>query len=202
MSQRVWRHQAAPLPPPKKRTKSGEYLIFKISVRHSRPFPAWNRLITLRISSHLPTILYELLQICCRDSKEWVKWRTKLFEPRRKDEEHGTRPVTNSQVKLHNSPVRDKLWTYTIAKCHAQRTNKTCEIVPWYNSWRLQITWCPWYRNKPISHKRTKTQPLIYKETSFDHVLYQTPHASAVFEFREHIFYKTLRSRSLNVCRQ
>lgn len=40
---------------------------------------------------------------------------------------------------------------------------------------------------------------LIYKDKSFDHVLYQTLHASVVFEFREHIFYKTLCSRPLNI---
>jgi len=44
-------------------------------------------------------------------------------------------------------------------------------------------------------------KPLIYKETSFDHVLYQTLHASVAFEFREHIFYKTLCSRPLNIYR-
>lgn len=55
MSQRVWRHQAAKK---KIRNESGRYLILKISICHSCTFPAWNRLITLRFSSYLPTILH------------------------------------------------------------------------------------------------------------------------------------------------
>jgi len=46
-----------------------------------------------------------------------------------------------------------------------------------------------------LFHTDVRQKPLIYKDTLFDHVLYQTLHASAVFEFREHIFYKTLCSR-------
>ena len=34
-------------------------------------------------------------------------------------------------------------------------------------------------------------KPLIYKDTSLDHVLYHTLHASAVYEFREHTVYFT-----------
>jgi hypothetical protein len=70
----------------------------------------------------------------------------------------GTRPVTTTQVNIHNSTVRDKLRTYIIVKCHAESTNKTCEIITWYDNWRSQITSCRWYRNKHISYKRTKTQ--------------------------------------------
>jgi len=50
-----------------------------------------------------------------------------------------------------------------------------------------------------LFHTDVRHKPLIYKDTSFDQVLYQTLHAAAVFEFREHIFYRTICSRPLNI---
>ena len=44
-------------------------------------------------------------------------------------------------------------------------------------------------------------KPLIYKDSSLPHVLYQTLHATVGFEFREHKLYKTVCSRPLNIYR-
>lgn len=68
----VWRHQAAKTSSSSGSSQQGS-LMFKISVRHPWSFSARNRSITLRFDFGLPTILHQLLQICCQDSKEWAK---------------------------------------------------------------------------------------------------------------------------------